>query len=135
MRPRVNMITLAVADLQRSIQFYREGLGLPPEIFQEGEGHVAIEMQSGFYIVLMAREEIAKLANQEPAAQRSHEVVLSHPAGSPQDVDELLAQAAAAGATIPSKPEEYPWGYTGYFMDPDGHLWEVLGDPDFAEDN
>ena len=134
MQPRINIITLAVADLQRAIEFYRDGLGFPAESFRIAEDHAAVELLSGLSLVLYPRAEIAKLAGRELAAHRSTEVVLGYPAGSPAEVDEILARAKAAGAIIPAPPEEHPWGYAGYFVDLDGHVWELLGDPDFAED-
>lgn len=61
-------------------------------------------------------------------------MALSYPGAPPTDVDELLARAKAAGAMIPAPPEQHPRGYCGYFVDLDGHLWELLGDPGFVAD-
>lgn len=132
MKPRINIITLAVDDLEKSLRFYREGLGLPSPGILEGMDHAAFELQDGLSLVLYPRHELAKVAKESTGERRSSlEVILSHPAGSREEVDSILGRAKAAGATLPGPAQEQPWGYFGYFKDLDGHLWEVIWNPDF----
>lgn len=140
MRPRVNIITLAVRDLDKSLAFYRDGLGLPckgilgDEIKgseTEPAGAVALfELQGGLLLALYPRSELSKDAKVPDAAPSALEFSLGYAASSREAVDELLRRAEAAGARVPEKPHDRPWGiYSGYFLDLDGHLWEVLWNP------
>lgn len=132
MKPRINIITLAVSDLQRSLAFYRDGLGLPTKGIADGiSDHVLFDLEGGLSLVLFLETEIEKLSGIPVKA--SGECILSHAAESKNEVDEILRQAEAAGATIVSKPADEPWGYFGYFKDPDGHLWEIIWSPAFAK--
>ncbi len=131
MNPRINIITLAVDDLQRSLAFYRDGLGLPTKGVAGGiSDHVLFELEGGLSLVLFLQTEVEKLSGTSPKA--TGECILSHAAASKAEVDDILKQAEAAGATIVSAPKDEPWGYFGYFKDPDGHLWEVLWSPSFG---
>ncbi len=140
MHPRIRVVTLAVADLERALAFYRDGLGLvsPGIIGTEfhddvsgANGAVAMfELEGGLILGLYPRAELAKDAGLplEPAART--EFSLGHEVGSREEVDALLARAEAAGARLTGGPRERPWGiYSGYFADPDGHLWEVTWNP------
>lgn len=140
MKPRINVITLAVNDLERSLAFYRDGLGLPGKGIvgtefkgseTEPSGAVAFfEMQGGLILALYPRQDIAKDAKLPDSAASSLEFSLGYMVESRQAVDALLEKAQAAGATITGKPYERAWGiYSGYFKDPDGHLWEVIWNP------
>lgn len=141
MEPRVHVITLAVDDLQRALSFYRDGLGLPTKgvVADEYEGSdteaagaIAIfRLDSGLILSLYPRGELAKDARIPPAPPASGEFSLGHIVEERSEVDALLAQAQQAGATLTGEPHERPWGiYSGYFRDPDGHLWEVIWHPD-----
>ena len=132
MKPRINIITLAVDDLARSLSFYRDGLGLPTQGIHDGMDHVAFELQSGLTLVLYPRTEVAKVANEASTPRSSLEFILSHAASSKEEVDTILNRAKSAGAVLPGETEEQPWGYFGYFKDPDGHLWEIIWNPGFA---
>lgn len=128
MRLSIHCITLPVDDLAKAAAFYRDGLGL--EVSEEGgdEDHVSFELDDGFYLVLLARAEFTDFAGgggAQAASRGASSCILSHFAESKDEVDSLLAKAGAAGAKVtPADAEE--WGYTGYFTDPDGHVWEVL---------
>lgn len=141
MQPRVHVITLGVSDLDRSLAFYREGLGLEsPGVggteFVGDEttpaGAVAMfELEGGVILALYPRAELMKDANLPLGPQKTGEFSLGHLVDSRAEVDALLAEAEAAGATLTDRPHERPWGiYSGYFRDPDGHLWEVIWNPD-----
>ena len=130
MEQRVSLITLGVGDLARSRAFY-EALGWTG---QEVEETVFIQA-GGLAVVLWARAALAKDAGIEPAPDRSafSGIALAHNVRSPAEVDEIMATAQGAGATITraAQPTSYG-GYAGYFADPDGHLWEVAHNPGFA---
>jgi catechol 2,3-dioxygenase-like lactoylglutathione lyase family enzyme len=141
MQPRVHVITLGVSDLERALAFYREGLGLEsPGVggteFVGDEttpaGAVAMfELEGGVILALYPRAELMKDANLPLGAQKTGEFSLGHLVGSRAEVDALLAEAEAAGATLTDRPHERPWGiYSGYFRDLDGHLWEIIWNPD-----
>ncbi|HKX16537.1 MAG TPA: VOC family protein [bacterium] len=141
MKPRVNVITLAVRDLDRSLVFYRDGLGLPckgilgDEIKgskTEPAGAVALfELRGGLFLALYPRSELSKDAKVPDGARSPVEFSLGYAASSKEAVDALLLRAAAAGATLTDHPHDRPWGiYSGYFLDLDGHLWEILWNPD-----
>ena len=140
MRPRIDVITLAVNDLERSLAFYREGMGLLSEgvVGTEFPGDENIpagaaamfRLEGGLILALYPRTELAKDAGIPAGAPRAGEFSIGHMVDSRSDVDTLLAQAEAEGATLTGDPHDRPWGiYSGYFRDLDGHLWEVIWDP------
>lgn len=146
MRPRVHVLTLAVDDLERALSFYRDGLGFEsPGIggteFSGDEntpaGAVAMfELEGGLILSLYPRTELAKDAGIPVGSPTSGEFSIGHIVGNKEEVDALLAKAKAAGATIIGEPHDRPWGiYSGYFKDPDGHLWEVVWNPDPQPDS
>jgi catechol 2,3-dioxygenase-like lactoylglutathione lyase family enzyme len=139
MEPRVDVLTLAVADLERSLAFYR-ALGLRSEgvigtewVGDEADpaGAVALfHLHGGLILSLYPRSELAKDAAIEPGPPNPGEFSIGHAVASREAVDATLDEAVAAGATLTDEPHERPWGiYSGYFRDPDGHLWEVLWNP------
>jgi predicted lactoylglutathione lyase len=132
MRPRINFITLAVEDLEKSFAFYRQGLGLPSLGRLEGnEDHVLFELENDFGLVLYARPEFMKFILEPAAATRSAGFIISHFAESKAEVDLILQRALAAGATRVGEPKTEPWGYSANFADPDGHQWEITWNPDY----
>ncbi len=141
MHPRIDVITLAVGDLDRALAFYRDGLGLEsPGVggteFVGDEttpaGAVAMfQLQGGLILALYPRTELAKDANVPFGPPKTGEFSIGHAVGSKEEVDALLAQAEAAGAVLTDQPHDRPWGiYSGYFRDPDGHLWEIVWNPE-----
>jgi uncharacterized protein len=140
MRARIDVITIAVDDLERSLAFYRDGLGLrtPGVVGAEWEGDevnaagavVMFELEGGLMLALYPRSELAKDGGIEAPAAGSGLFSIGHLVASRREVDELLERARAAGATVTGEPRERPWGiYSGYFRDPDGHLWEIIWNP------
>ena len=137
MKPRITVITIGVDDLDASLRFYREGLGFPTAgiIGQEFEhGAVAfIELQGGLRLALWPRTSIAHDAGLAIGAKSSTEMTLGHNVASQAEVDAVMAKAEAAGATIIKLAHDTFWGgYSGYFQDPDGHLWEVVWNPQWS---
>jgi catechol 2,3-dioxygenase-like lactoylglutathione lyase family enzyme len=144
MQPRIHVITLAVGDLDRALAFYRDGLGL------ESAGVIGAEfvgdetnpagaaamfhLHGGLILALYPRTELAKDANLPVEPPKSGEFSIGHAVASKAAVDALLAQATAAGATVTDRPHDRPWGiYSGYFRDLDGHLWEILWNPELGD--
>jgi len=134
MKPRITVITLGVDDLEKSLTFYRDGLGLPTQgIFGKEFEHGAVvffDLQPGLKLALWPR---ASIAHDSTLAETSHsptECTLGHNVSSREEVDVVMRQAKSAGAQIIKPARETFWGgYAGYFQDPDEHLWEVLWNP------
>ena len=137
MNPHLDVITLAVRDLERAVAFYRDGLGLPTkgivatefEATPENAAGAAafFEMENGLLLALYPRTELAKDAGVSNSSPSSVEFSLGYLAENQAAVDAILARAIAAGATATDPPRDRPWGiYSGYFRDPDGHLWEII---------
>jgi catechol 2,3-dioxygenase-like lactoylglutathione lyase family enzyme len=138
MQPRVTLITLGVDDLERSLRFYRDGLGFPTEgiVGQEFEhGAVAFfELQPGLRLALWPRRSIAHDTGIEPTPASATEFTLGHNVASREEVDAAMQRAADARAVIVKAAHETFWGgYAGYFQDPDGHLWEVVWNPEWTQ--
>lgn len=129
MKPRISMITLGVRDLAASIEFYEKGLGFPR---MESPPDVAFFTLNGTWLGLYGREALAQDATVSPEGSGFAAFSLSHNVASEQEVDDVVAEAVAAGASLVKKPQKVFWGgYSGYFRDPDGHLWEVAYNPFF----
>lgn len=129
MEPRISLITLGVSDLQRSVQFYRNGLGLP---MQNDAEAIAFFPLQGTWLALYPRDALAADARVASEGSGFSGITISHNVRSKQEVDELLHMAVQGGAKLVKEAMEADWGgYSGYFADPDGHLWEVAWNPDF----
>ncbi|MBF9049665.1 VOC family protein [Roseobacter sp. HKCCD9010] len=127
MKPRISMITLGVKDLPRAVAFYRDGLGLPKI---DSPPSVAFFNLNGSWLGLFGRDALAEDAGVSGAGQGFSGVTLSHNLASEAEVDALLEEAVAAGATLVKAAAKADWGgYHGYFSDLDGHLWEVAYNP------
>ncbi|MFS0723080.1 VOC family protein [Paenibacillus sp. 1P07SE] len=134
MKPTISVLTIGVDDLERSLHFYRDGLGFPTEgiIGREFEhGAVAFfELQGGLKLAIWQRKDLAHEAKVPPGAPSSTEMTIGHNVGSAEEVDAIMAQAERAGAVIPDPAHHTFWGgYSGHFLDPDGHLWEIVWNP------
>jgi uncharacterized protein len=125
MKPRIHVVTLAVADLDRALAFYREGLGFRTEglIGTEFKGDETIpdgttavfHLDGGLMLSIYPRSELAKDATVPLTAPKPGEFSIGH---------------VVAGAAVTESPHDRPWGiYSGYFQDPDGHLWEIIWNP------
>jgi catechol 2,3-dioxygenase-like lactoylglutathione lyase family enzyme len=123
------MITLGVRDLPRATEFYERGLGLPR---MESPPEVAFFTLNGTWLGLYGRDALAADANVPAEGSGFASFALAHNVRSPDEVDGVMDRAVAAGATQVKAPQETSWGgYSGYFSDPDGHLWEIAHNPHF----
>ena len=129
MKPHISMITLGVQDLAVSVKFYESGLGLPR---MESPPEVAFFTLNGSWLGLYGRQSLADDATVPSAGSGFEGFTLSHNVASEQDVENVMKQALAAGATLVKPAQDVFWGgYSGYFKDPDGHLWEIAHNPHF----
>lgn len=140
MNNHLSVITLGVDDLQRALVFYRDGLGLATEgivgqQFEHG-AVVFIQLQAGLRLALWPRSSIAHDTGLSVSAPCATGMTLGHNVASAAEVDRVTAQAQAAGARIVKPPQPTFWGgYAAYFQDPDGHLWEVVWNPHWQDEN
>lgn len=134
MEPRISVVTLGVADLERAVAFYRDGLGLPTDgiVGQEFE-HGAVgffDLSGGLKLALWAQADIAHDTGLPMTAVSPTAFTLGHNVMTRAEVDRIMRQADQAGAVIIKAPQDtFYGGYAGYFRDPDGHLWEVVWNP------
>lgn len=138
MKPRITVITIGVDDLEASLRFYRDGLGFPSGgiVGLEFEhGAVAfIDLEHGLRLALWPRESIAHDTGLHVGTAGPTEMTLGHNVDSKAEADAVMAKAASAGALIVKPAHDTFWGgYSGYFQDPDGHLWEVVWNPQWPE--
>lgn len=136
MKPRVTVITVGVDDLEKSLRFYRDGLGLPTQgiIGKEFEyGAVAFfDLQAGLKLALWPRKSISRDSGIPSGLPSQTEFTLGHNVSSKEEVDAVMEQAGKAGAVIVKQAHDTFWGgYAGYFEDPDRHLWEIAWNPQF----
>lgn len=136
MKPRIGVLTIGVDDLQRALRFYRDGLGLATEgivglEFEHG-AVVFFDLEGGMKLALWERKNIAHDSSLPVSPPSATEFTLGHNVRSKEEVDAVLAEAEQAGARIITNGHATFWGgYAGYFQDPDGHLWEVVWNPQF----
>lgn len=136
MKPRVSYITLGVDDLERALRFYRDGLGLPTKGIlgadDEEGGVVFFELAGGLILALWLRTSIARDAGLPLGPASATEFTLAHNVASSEEVDAVMAEVARAGAkTLKPAGKTFWGGYSGYFQDPDGHVWEVAWNPEY----
>jgi catechol 2,3-dioxygenase-like lactoylglutathione lyase family enzyme len=134
MKPRISVLTLAVADLERSLAFYRNGLGLPTEgiVGREFEhGAVAFfELAGGLKLAIWAQDDVAHDTGLPKTKVSPTSFTVGHNVARREEVDDVIEEARRAGAEIVKPPQEtFYGGYAGYFRDPDGHVWEVVWNP------
>jgi catechol 2,3-dioxygenase-like lactoylglutathione lyase family enzyme len=137
MKPRIKVLTLAVSNLERSLAFYRDGMGLETKgiVGQEFEdGAVAFfQMNDDLILALYPATSLAKDAKIAEPRQVLGAVSIGHIVSSRAAVDEVMNQAEKAGAVITDRAHDRFWGgYSGYFHDPDGHLWEIAWNPQWT---
>ena len=137
MKPRISFITLGVDDLERSLAFYRDGMGLPTEgiIGTEFEdGAVAFfNLNDDLILALFPRGSLAKDAKLSVCPPSPTDFSIGHIVNSKDEVDAIMAEAEKAGAKITDSAHDRFWGgYSGYFQDLDGHLWEIAWNPEWV---
>jgi catechol 2,3-dioxygenase-like lactoylglutathione lyase family enzyme len=140
MKPRIKVLTLGVSDLERSLAFYRDGLDLPTSgiIGQEFEDGAVVffHMNDDLILALYPTASLAKDAKITATQARLGAVSVGHIVNSRDEVDAVMEQAEQAGAVITDPPHDRFWGgYSGYFHDPDGHLWEIAWNPQWSVAN
>ncbi len=134
MKPRISVLTLGVGDLERSLAFYRDGLGLPTEgIVGREFAHGAVaffDLSGGMKLAIWAQDDLAHDTGVPKQPVSSTAASIGHNVSRREEVDAVMRDAEAAGASIIKAPgETFYGGYAGYFADPDGHLWEVVWNP------
>ena len=134
MNPRIKVLTLAVSDFERSLAFYRDGLGLPTQgvIGQEFEDGAVVffHLNDDLILALYPATSLGKDARITATGTRLGAVSIGHVVGSKEAVDAVMAEALRAGAIVTDPARDRFWGgYSGYFHDPDGHLWEIVWNP------
>jgi hypothetical protein len=137
MKPRITLITIGVDDLERSLRFYRDGLGLKTEGIvgaQFEHGAVAFfDLQAGLKLAIWPRTSIAHDAGVRLGSPSPTDFTIGHNVSSKAEVDAVMEQAREAGAAIVKPAHDTFWGgYAGYFQDPDQHLWEVAWNPQWV---
>ena len=136
MKPRISVITLGVDDLNRALQFYRDGLGLATQgIIGEQYDHgvvVFIDLQPSLKLALWSRASIIRELEIEADSPSPSHAMISHNVSRRDEVDSIMDEAAVAGAQVLKPAHKTFWGgYAGYFCDPDQHVWEVVWNPDW----
>jgi uncharacterized protein len=131
LRQKISVISIGVADLERSRKFYEEGLGFTPRP-ESSERAVYFQLEWS-WLSLFTRERLAELANVSLEGSGFQGIVISHNVATAAEVDEVLRLATDAGGTIPRPAEDGSFGRIGYFADPDGFLWEVAYTPKWHE--
>eukprot|EP00475_Leptophrys_vorax_P005545 TRINITY_DN13346_c0_g1_i2.p1 TRINITY_DN13346_c0_g1~~TRINITY_DN13346_c0_g1_i2.p1 ORF type:complete len:140 (+),score=18.79 TRINITY_DN13346_c0_g1_i2:137-556(+) len=129
MKPRINIITLGTQNLSKATRFYQEGLGFPKMDF---DGNISFFMLNGSWLSLYPWESLARDARLGSVGSGFRGITLSHTVQDQEQVTKLLEKAQKAGAHIVKQAEQTDWGgFSGYFSDLDGHLWEVAYNPFF----
>lgn len=134
MKSHLSVLTLGVGDLQRAVAFYRDGLGLSTEgIIGEEFEHGAVafsDLNPGLKLALWPRASMATDTGLPLENAELNSLTLGHNVSSRDEVDAIMAQARQAGARIVKEAQDAFWGgYSGYFQDPDGYLWEIVWNP------
>lgn len=134
MKPRISVLTLGVADLEKSLAFYRDGLGLPTEgIIGREFAHGAVaffDLSGGLKLAIWAQDDIAHDSGLPKQPVSPTAITIGHNVAQREEVDTVMEAAQRAGARIIKTPQDtFYGGYAGYFSDPDGHLWEIVWNP------
>ncbi|MEK7071123.1 MAG: VOC family protein [Patescibacteria group bacterium] len=129
MKSKISLITLGVSDFEKSFNFYKNGLRFSPHNYKTDEKFVSFEME-GTWLSLFPKDKLASDATVSPKGSGFTGITLAHNVGSKEEVDKVFSEAVSVGAKSVKKPQEVFWGgYSGYFSDPDGYLWEVAYNP------
>lgn len=138
MKPRITVLTIGVDGLEQALHFYRDGLGFATEGIMGQEfpygAVVFIQLQAGLRLALWPRQSIAHDTGLPVTPPSATEMTIGHNVTSKAEVDQVMTKAGAAGAIIVKPAHDTFWGgYSGYFQDPDGHLWEIVWNPQWTE--
>ena len=129
MKPKISLITLGVADLEKSLHFYRDGLGFKTHNYTDGDEAIFFKLE-GTWLSIFPKNKLAADVTVSPDGMGFSGFSLAHNTGSKAKVDEVFNLAVSVGAKPVKKPQDVFWGgYSGYFSDPDGYLWEVAYNP------
>ena len=129
MKNKISLITLGVSDFGKSLKFYRDGLGFETHNFKDGEDYVMFKMD-GTWLSLYPKDKLAEDSTVSSEGSGFIGVTLAHSVKTKEDVDSVIDLAIKVGAKLIKKPQNVSWGgYSGYFADPDGYLWEVAYNP------
>jgi len=129
MKPKISLITLGVKDLEKSLEFYRDGLGFETHEYNEGDDHVMFRME-GSWLGLFPLEKLAEGAKVSADKGGFSGIVFAHNVSSQEDVDKVFQLAINAGAKKLKNPEKVFWGgYESHFADPDGYVWAITHNP------
>ena len=126
MKPSISIITIGVDDLERAFAFYRALFDIADEQIGAGEDHVAFFFDDGLSFVLFPRQQIAETAGKPEAVAGSPGFVLSHRAESAAEVDAILDRVLVAGGAVITAGTQSEWGYSAYFEDSEGNVWELM---------
>jgi len=129
MKPEISIITIGVDDLERAFAFYRALFEIADDQIGAGEDHVAFFLDERLSFVLFPRDQIARTAGKPGPAAGTPGFVLSHRADSPEAVDTILEQVLIAGGGIVTPGTQSEWGYSAYFEDTEGNVWELMATP------
>ena len=129
MKSKISLITLGVSNLEKSLKFYRDGLGFKTHNYKEGQDAIFFKMD-GTWLSLFPKDKLAEDISISPSGSGFTGITLAHNVGSKEEVDRVYELAILAGAKSIKKPKSATWGgYSGYFADPDGYLREVVYNP------
>lgn len=129
MKPKISIITIGVDDLERAFVFYRALFDIADEQIGAGEDHVAFFFDDDFSFVLFPREQIAQTAGKPESLEGTPGFVLSHRVETPAEVDAILEKVLIAGGAVITAGTETEWGYSAYFEDSEGNVWELMAMP------
>ena len=129
MKPSISIITIGVDDLERAFAFYRALFEISDEQIGAGPEHVAFFIDADLSFVLFPREQLAQTAGKDVAIAGTPGFVLSHKAASPEEVDAILDTVLVAGGAIIVAGTQSEWGYSAYFEDSEGNVWELMATP------
>ncbi|MBO9590670.1 VOC family protein [Devosia sp.] len=129
MKPKINIITIGVDELERAFVFYRALFDIEDDKIGAGEDHVAFFFDDSFSFVLFPREQIAQTAGKPEALEGTPGFVLSHQAENAEEVDTILERVLIGGGSIIAAGTETEWGYSAYFEDTEGNVWELMASP------
>jgi uncharacterized protein len=129
MKSKISIITLGVSDFKKSFEFYTNGLGFKPHDYNEKDEYVMLEME-GTWLALCPKDKLIKDVTLPIGNPGLSAITLAHNVSSKDEVDKVYKEALNAGAKSIKESQDAFWGgYSGYFSDPDGYLWEIAYNP------